>query len=487
MEKSNGTIQNMIWKFAERFSAQMVSLVVSIILARLLAPSDYGTVTLVMIFITFANVFVSDGLGSALIRKQGADALDFSSVLYFNIALSIFLYVALYFAAPWITIFFGEGYEDLTLAIRILGIRLIFSAINSVQQAYVAKKMIFRKFFVSTLTGTIISAGIGIWMAYNGFGVWALIAQYLSGTIINTVVLSLALRKKALLQFSFERLKQLAGFGFGVLGVNLLITSYQELRAVLIGKFYTSEDLAFYKKGAQFPDLLTTNINTSIGAVLFPRFSQIQDDPIKIKAVAKKSIRFSFFVVAPFLFGLAAVGENFVSVFLTDKWAGCVPFLWLFCFNSLFFTIHSTNMQLLKVCGQTKTFVRLEFFKKVIELVVLLTVFRFGVIWIAVAMASTSTLFTYINCIPTKKNIGYSFAEQMKDILSPLCMCVIMAAVVFLIGMLDVNKTVLLVIQVVMGGIVYIGLSLATKNKEFFEIIHLIKSRLPLKSGKKEN
>ncbi|MBQ7011685.1 MAG: lipopolysaccharide biosynthesis protein [Clostridia bacterium] len=466
----------MIWKFAERFSSQIVTFVVSMILANLLDPSDYGTVTLVMIFITFANVFVSDGLGSALIRKSNADALDYSSVLYFNVGLSVVLYAVLYVAAPWITLFFGEGYEELTPAIRVLGIRLIFSAINSVQQAYVSQQMIFRKFFVSTLAGVFVSAVVGIWLAYCGYGVWALVAQYLINTIIGTLVLAVVLGKRPLLRFSFSRLKQLLGFGFGVLGVNLLITSYREFRSFLIGKFYTPNDLAFYKKGAQFPDLLTTNINTTISAVLFPRFAQMKDDKVRIKKTAKRAVRLSFYLVAPLLFGLAAVAESFVTVFLTEKWLGCVPYIWIFCVNDIFYPIHSTNMQLLKVCGDTKTLVRLEFIKKAIELVLLLIVFRWGVVWIALAMATTSTLFTYLNCIPTKKNIGYAFSEQIKDVVSPLIMCFVMFGTVFFMGKLPLTRGLLLVLQVLVGVAVYVGLSLLTRNSEFFELLDMAKS-----------
>lgn len=480
MEK-NRVFSNLIWKFAERVSAQCVTLVVSIILARLLAPSDYGTVTLVTIFITFANVFVSDGLGSALIRKKDADALDFSSVLYLNVSLSVLLYMALFFTAPLITKFFGDGYTDLTPAIRVLGIRLIFSAVNSVQQAYISKKMIFRKFFAATLTGTIVSAFVGIWMAYAGFGVWALIAQYLTNTFVDTVFLMFSIRKVPLFKFSVRRLKGIIGFGMGVLGTNILITTYQEFRAILIGKYYTTNDLAYYKKGAQFPDLLTTNINASVSAVLFPRFAELGDDVIKAKQTAKNAVRMSFFIVAPLLVGLGAVADNFVSVVLTDKWAGCVVFIRLFCLNSLFYTIHSTNMQLLKVFGKARTYVIMEFVKKMIEMTFLLLVFRIGVVWIAAAMATTSTLFTYLNCIPTKRNLGYSFSEQFKDIVRPLCMCVVMLVVVLLVGMLPLNKVLLLVIQVCAGVLVYVGLSVVTKNKEFRQVLGLIKNYLRTK------
>lgn len=483
MEKNSSVISNLIWKFAERISAQCVTLVVSIILARLLEPSDYGTVTMVTIFITFANVFVSDGLGSALIRKKDSDAIDFSSVLYLNIGLSVILYGALYIAAPWIGEFFGNEYRELVPALRVLGIRLIFSAINSVQQAYISKKMIFRKFFAATLAGTIASAVIGIGMAYNGFGVWALIAQYLTNTVVDTIFLMVTIKKRPLLRFSFRSIKELSGFGMGVLGTNLLITAYQEFRSVLIGKYYTTDDLAFYSKGAQFPSLLITNINSSITAVMFPRFAQLRDDPERVKQAAKNAVRLSFYIVAPFLIGLAAVADNFVSVFLTDKWRECVLFIQIFSVNSLFYTLHSTNMQLVKVFGETRTYLTLEFVKKAIELTILILVFRVSVTWIAIAMAITSTLFTYVNAFPTKKLIDYSFAEQIKDVVEPLCMCGVMFVSVSLIGTLPLNSCLLLAIQIAVGIVIYVGLSVVMRNKEFRMVLDLLRKILP----KKEN
>ena len=209
MENKKGLLPNLLWKFAERISAQVITLIVSVVLARILNPSDYGTVAIVTIFITIANVFVSDGLGNALIQKKNADALDYSTVLYFNIAFSIFLYIILFFAAPLISSFYGEGYEVLTPVLRVLGIRLIPAAINSVQQAYVSQKMIFKKFFLSTLLGTIASGVIGIVMACNGFGVWALVSQYLVSTIVTTFVLMFSLGNIYVFRFSFKRLKTL--------------------------------------------------------------------------------------------------------------------------------------------------------------------------------------------------------------------------------------------------------------------------------------
>lgn len=472
--KQAGVLENISWKFAERITAQLVTTVVTIVLARLLDPSHYGLISIVTIFITIANVFVSDGFGSALIQKKDADALDFSSVLYFNFGFSIVIYLILYINAPLISAFFGKEYKQLTPVLRVLGLRVILSGINSVQQAYISKNMIFKKFFGATITGTIISAIVGICMAYAGYGVWALVAQYLTNTTVDTVFLAFSLRATPLLKFSINRLRKLVGFGGRVLGLNLIITVYQEIRAILIGKYYTSEDLAYYNKSAQFPSLLITNINVSISSVLFPKFSQYQDESEKMKQLAKTSIATSFYVVAPLLLGLAAVSDTFVPVVLTEKWSACVPYLRLMCLNSLFYTVNSTNMQIVKAKGRSDILLKLEIAKKIIECGILIAVFRYGVIYIVIGMVFTSIAFTIINCLPTEKLIGYSFSEQMKDILPTLMLSGTMYLIVYFIGKIDVNQGVLLLIQIFVGGLFYVAMSGITNNDEFKLILSIL-------------
>ena len=286
MSKKNGLLENFIWKLAERFSAQLISTVVSIVLARLLAPEDYGVVSIVMIFITLANVFVSDGFGSALIQKKNANALDFFSVLYFNLAFSCVLYAILFFAAPYVSAFYGDGYELLNPILKLLGLRIILTAVNSVQQAYIAKKMIFRKLFISTIFGTVASAVVGLIMAYSGYGVWALVAQYLVNVSVNTLTLFFVIKKKPRFIFSFSSLKALFPFGARILGKGLLTTGFEELRALIIGKVYSSADLAYYDKGKNFPVLIVGNVNSSIGAVLFPKMSKEQDNKERLKTTS---------------------------------------------------------------------------------------------------------------------------------------------------------------------------------------------------------
>lgn len=479
MKKREGILENFFWKFSERMAAQLVSTVVSIVLARLLEPEYYGTISIVMVFITLADVFVSDGFGSALIQKKDADIYDFSSVLYFNIGFSCVLYLILFIAAPFISAFYGDGYEILTPVLRILGLRIILTAVNSVQQAYVSKRMIFRQFFFSTLSATLASAVVGIVMAYLGFGIWALVAQYLVNSFAGTLTLALSLKKKPALYFSFERIRGLIGYGARILGTNLLVTGFRDLRALIIGKKYSSADLAFYNKGAQFPNLIITNVNSSISSVLFPKMANDQNDVESVKATMKRTIRFSAFVTFPILLGFALIAEAFVSFVLTDKWLPCVPYLQLVCIGYLFYPINSANMQAIKALGKGDVYMRLEITKKIIELVVLLCT-----MWIsAKAMVIGSTITTYcfsaLNAFPNSRLINYSFKEQLCDIGAPMLMSLIMAFAVTIVGkVISANSLIVLILQIIVGATVYFSLSVITKNAEFMFIKDLIKSKL---------
>ena len=358
---------------------------------------------------------------------------------------------------------------------RVIGLRLVISGVNSVQHAYVSKKMIFRKFFWSTLIGTVVSAIVGIYMAYTGFGVWALVGQYLTNTFIDTIVLSISIHRMPLFAFSFKRLKKLFGFGAKVLGTNILITSYVELRAILIGKVYSSADLAYYNKGEQFPKLIITNVNVSVSSVLFPRMSNMQYDKFAVKSIARKSIRVCSYLMCPLMLGMLIVAEPFVRLVLTEKWLQCVPYLQLFCIIYLFYPIHSTNMQVIKAMGRGNTYLILETVKKVIELIVLLIVVWISVKWIVLSTAILTTLFTFINAFPNRKIINYSFKEQIVDILPALIMSTIMIIVVYVVSLINLPLVISFLLQIFIGAIIYLTLSIVTKNKEMKFLIDKIK------------
>lgn len=476
MDKKGGVFSNLAWKFAERITAQLVSLVVSVILARLLEPKHYGTIAIVMIFITIANVFVSDGWGSALIQKKNADELDFYSCLYFTVALSIVLYIILFFCAPLISMFYGEGYEILTPVLRVLGIRLVLSAVNSVQQAAISRKMQFRMFFWATLFGTVVSAVVGIFMAYKGFGVWALVAQYMINTTVDTLVLAIIMKNKPKLMFSFTRLKGLFNYGWKILSSRLLLTGYQEVRAILIGKLYSSEDLAFYDKGKQFPSLLVTNIDSSIGAVLFPKLSQIQDDKLRLKETTRMSIRFSSYLLSPMMFGLASISTSFVTVLLTEKWLPCVPLMQMMCILYLFQPINTANLQAIKAVGKSNIVLILEIIKISVQLVGLLLVLHVGVNAIVLMMTVLNVLLTFVNIIPNKKYLNYGVKEQLLDIFPSIAYGLLLFIIVSLFGLLSLAPIVMLIVQIVVGVFIYISLSVITHNKEFSTLLSTFKS-----------
>ncbi len=468
-------LSGLIWKFAERISAQLVTFIVSIVLARLLDPEHYGAIAIVNIFIALANVFVVSGFGNSLIQKKDSDDTDFSSVFYFNIVMSVVIYILVFFTAPLIADFYSM--PILTPTLRVMGLRLIVAGVNSVQHAYVSRHMMFRRFFWSTLGGTLASAVVGILMAYQGFGIWALVGQYMTNTVTDTIVLWFTVRWRPKLLFSLKRLKDLFSYGWKILCSALLETGYTELRSLVIGKMYTSKDLAFYNKGQSFPHLFVTNINSSIQSVLFPAMAQEQDKKEKIKNMVRRSISISSYVMSPLMLGLALVAEPLVKILLTEKWLPCVPFLQISCFTYALRPIHTANLQAIKAMGRSDIFLKLEIIKKVIGIIVLLLSMRHGVLAIAISGMITTILSSVINAWPNKKLIGYSYFEQIKDLLTSFVALLFMSVAVVCTGLLNLPPLADLVIKVFLGAVVYVATSYFTRNENFIYIINMFKSK----------
>lgn len=466
------TMSGVFWKFAERFGAQIVTLIVSIVLARILLPEDYGIISIVTILITLCNVFVTHGFGAALIQKNTSDHLDFSSVFYSSIFISLLLYVVLFFTAKPISIFYGN--EILCPVIRVMGLRLPIAAINSVQQAYVAKTLDFKKFFFATLIGTIISGGVGLILAYKGFGVWALVAQYLTNVLIDTLVLFITIKWHPLWEFSFKRVKRLLSFGWKLLVSGLIDTGYNELRSLIIGKMYSTEDLAYYDKGKQFPSLIATNVNAALSSVLFATMSKVNDDISKVKNITRKSISLGSYLIMPCMVGLACVAEPFIRIVLTDKWLPAVPYLQIMCFVYAFWPLHTANLEAIKAIGRSDLYLVLEIIKKLVGLAILFATLWFGVFWIAVGMAISTLVGFFINAYPNRKLLKYSYLEQILDITPAILISFVMGICVYLIGRLQLNLYLLIILQITIGILVFILLSVITKNKSFKYILEFV-------------
>lgn len=476
-------ISNLIWRFAERIGAQGVSFVVSIVLARLLAPEAYGTVALVTVFTAILQVFVDSGLGTALIQKKEADDLDFSTVFYFNVAVCILLYVGMFFAAPYIAGFYRQ--PELVPLVRVISLTLIISGVKNIQQAYVSRNMLFKRFFYATIGGTVFSAVLGITMAYFGWGVWALVAQQLSNAAIDTLILWLTVKWRPKWMFSWGRLKGLLSFGWKLLASALLDTGYNNLRQLIIGKMYTPSNLAFYNKGQQFPNLIVTNINTSINSVLLPVMSREQDDAEQVKRMTRRSISLSTYVMAPLMMGLAFVAPVLVELLLTEKWLPCVPFMRIFCITYMFYPIHTANLNAINAMGRSDLFLKLEIEKKIIGLILLLCTMWFGVMAMAYSLLLNSLCGQIINTWPNRKLLKYGYLEQLKDIMPSLILAVLMGGCVALFAWLPLPEIVLLSIQCVVGAAIYVSGSVMMKNESFDYLWSIIKPYLKKTMGKR--
>lgn len=462
-----------LWRFAERIGAQGVSFVVSIVLARLLAPEVYGTVALVTVFTSIMNVFIDSGLGNALIQKKNADDLDFSSVFYFNIVICGILYLLMFFASPLIASYCED--VSLTPIIRVMSLTLIISGVKNIQHAYVARTMQFKRFFFATLGGTIGAAAIGIWMAYKGYGVWALVAQQLFNATMDTVILWITVKWRPQKMFSWERLKGLLSYGWKLLVSSLLDTVYNNLRQLIIGKKYTSADLAFYNRGQTFPHLIIDNVNTSINSVLFPTMSKMQDDRSTLKEMTRKSIKTSTFIMAPLMMGMAFCAEPFVRLLLTEKWIECIPYMRIFCITYIFYPIHTANLNAIKALGRSDLFLQIENLKKIVGLSLLLSTMWFGVMAMAYSLLLSTALSMLINSWPNRKLLNYNFRDQIKDILPSVLLAVTMGFCVYLITFLGLSDILTLIIQIPLGILIYISGSILFKLDSFNYLLDMLK------------
>ena len=470
------TLYGLIWQYAEKCGTQAVSFVVSIILARLLTPADYGLIGLITVFISIALVFARSGMGQALVQKKDANDEDFSTVFYFSLVVSVILYFVLFFAAPVISEFYHE--PELISVIRVLGITIIIGAVYSVQHAKVQREMNFKNFFYATLIGTLISAGIGIAMAYSGYGVWALVWQQISAQLINIIILFVTVRWRPKLIFSIQKMKQLFGFSWKILVSALIDTFYNNIYSLIIGKFYSSADLGYYNRGKQYPMLVVENVNGSINSVIFPVLSKIQDDKERFKSTVRRSIKTSTYIIFPLMAGLAAVAEPLIRIMLTDKWLPAVPFIQFCCFTYAFWPVHTANLQAVKALGRSDVFLKLEIIKKTYGVVILIATIPFGLTAMMFGRCIATVLSSIVNASPNKKLMNYSYMEQIKDMLPSVVLSVIMCVVVLMVGMLDINLYLLLILQVFVGVLVYVGLSMLFKLECFTYVLGILKGFL---------
>lgn len=472
------------YRFAERALAKAISFVIQLLLARLLMPEEYGLIALVTVVITICDVFVTYGFGNALIVNKDSDQLDFSTCFFFCIFLAVILYIGLYFASPAIAAYYRE--EGLTPILRMMGFRIPLAAINSVQHAYVSKHLRFKKFFFATLIGTVISGVVAVIMAYMGFGAWALVEQYLGNALIDTICLWIIVGWRPSWQFSFTRLKAIYSYGWKILAIGLIDTVYSRLRSLIIGRKYSSEDLAYYNRGYSFPSFGMRLIEPTVNSVLFPTLARCQDNQDQMRQITRRVLQVSTFIISPILMGLIVTARPLVLVLLTEKWLPCVIYLQIGCVANLFRCQQFINNCVIKASGKAGLLLRLDILKKAIGLVLLIVSAQFGVQWIAISLIAVYFISMVVNIAPNREILNYGYLDQFKDVAKNMIPAFIMGACIYPIHLLQLPTVVLLVVQIALGVGVYVGLSVVMKNESFHFTLNYVKNNVLHKGAKKE-
>lgn len=471
----------MIWKFLEKICGQGMQLVIQIVLARLLLPEEYGLVGLLTIFITISDVFILQGLTTALIQKKNADQKDYSSVFFANIAMSCVLYAILFLIAPIIASFYNE--PSLTDIMRVLSLNVLFGAFAAVPNAILSRKLDFKKSFIRNISNVSVQGIVGITFAFLGAGAWAMVYSKVFGTLVGALVLMATVDWWPKLTFSFERVKKLFSFSSKVLATNLLNTVFNNIHSLIIGKAFNTTELGYYQRGQQTPQVAMTSLDGSMTEVLYPTFSKLQNDVKALKAAVSKSISASMFIVLPAMFGMIAVAEPLTVVLLTEKWLPSVPFMQLSCVICMFWPLaHRTHA--LNALGKSNVTLKLSLIGKGITLFLIFASLPLGIYAIMISSIISSIINLFISSYYVKKYIGYSILDIVKDVIPTAILAGIMAVVVFSVSLLPLIPIVTLILQLIVGVVTYVVLCLILKPKPYKIVSKMLGGMLSRKFGK---
>lgn len=448
----------LFWSLAERVGTKAVQFILQLILARILLPEDYGLCALLLAFINVATVLVDSGFSAALVQKKKASSIDFSSVFYISFSISLVFYFILFFIAPFI----ADFYADLRIVplLRVLSITLIIGSFNSVQLVVLKKRLQFKLLFKGNLVGITISAIVGIYMAYAGYGVWSIVIQYLVNRVVITIVLCSLVKWYPKIEFSYTEVKKLFDYGWKCMTTSFLSIIVTNIYTSVIGKAYSKTELGLYDTGNKIPSTISETMNSSLINVLFPIFSKIQDDKIAIKKYVREMNMYSTFIIFPLMFGFAACSYPIIELILTHKWIGAVPFMQIACLLYASYPLHTANIQALNAIGRADVALKNELQKKGIDVSLLFILLPLGIIWVALGRLLTSLIALYINMRPNKKFLNYSFMEQLKDIERNFFISLLAAGTMYFISFIYNGRIwLLLMLQLVIGTTIYFSLS----------------------------
>lgn len=472
------TISGIIWKGLERSFAQIVSMVVSIVLARILVPEDYSVVSVVTIFFTFCNLFISEGINSALIQKKDADELDYSTVLVLNMGAAVLLYVVMFFAAPSIAKIYKK--DIIEPVVRVMALTFFINGYKAVLSAKISSDMQFKRYFWATFGGTLLSAVVGITMASKGFGAWALVAQNMTNSFVDSLILTFTTKIHFKLKFSAKRFKSLFSYGGKIFFASIITTVYNEIKPLIVGTKFSTSALAFYNRGESFPSIINSLISTTLTQTIFPAMAKLQDDRVALRNVTSRYISMMSFLIFPALLGFFAVSDEFIVVVLTEKWLESAQYVKIFCIVYMLELIQIGNINAIKALGRSDLILKMEIIKKVTYaiIIVLFVVFSNSPLLLACSAILCNIVATIVNTFPNKKLINYGYLDLFKDLIPNLINATVMCVVVMLVEKLNLNVYLMLIVKVFVGIFVYAFMVIITKNKNFKYLLATVKQML---------
>lgn len=467
------TISGIWWSSIERFSVLGVQFLIQIIMARLLTPQDYGLIGMLAIFIAISQSLIDSGFSQALIRKQDRNEADEATVFYFNIAVSLLLYILLCLLAPLVADFYKM--PELILIMRILCLGIVINSLSIVQRALLTVKMDFKTQMKASFTASFISGFLGVWMAYCGYGVWALVCQQIICAMLNTWILWLCSDWRPLWVYSWKSFRELFAFSSKLLAVGLIDTLYHNIYYIIIGKKFTAENLGYYTRAQQFSEFPSSNLTGILQRVTYPVLCSIQNDDKRLADIYRRFLKMSAFVIFPIMVGLSSVSEPFILCTLGEQWKFSAVLLQIICFGMMWYPIHAINLNLLQVKGRSDLFLKLEIIKKVFLVFSLIITVPLGLLAMCYGQIAMSLFSLVINTYYTGKLIDVGFFKQMKDLMPVLLLSLSMGGVVYLLIDFISGIYVQLLMGIIVGVFYYFAMSYFFKFSELQEMFSLVR------------
>lgn len=441
------------WSAIERFSVQGISFLLSIIIARMVSPTSYGLIVMVQIFLSFSQVFIDGGFATALIQKKNADETDFCTVFFFNLGVAVCIYLLLFFLAPVIANFYEE--PQLIYITRVISLNLIFSSLSIVQRTRLTINLDFKTQTKASLIAVIISGAIGIVCAYNGFEVWALVIQGLINQLIISIVLIFLSRWRPKAIFSVQSFKSLFSFGSKLMISNILTSLYINITNLVIGKKYSSADLAFYNRGFTLSQFPSTNLSEVMNRVIYPILTKVQDDLDSLRKEYLKYLHLSYYIILPLMGGLCILAKPLIEVLLTPKWLEAVPYLQIFCLNFMLYPLQLQAGNPVAAIGHSGILLKAQIIKRIVSFVILVITLTISIPAVCWGILVSSAFEAVVNVFICRKEIDVGFKMHIKTLFDVVLLNIVMCFFVFFVTIFITNPLYKLIIGTLIGVFVY--------------------------------